>query len=157
MIYIRSVRRLMLVGLVLLYSGASQAVPVVDSPTGLAAPDTLIDFGSSLFPAGTVITNQFAGDGVIFGGSPLYFDCSFCNEPAIEDGHLFGSVSSGSPYSILFSDNVTDAVFSLRTNAGVSIFAAFLDGVLQASFGAATNGALSPGKFFGFSGLASAG
>lgn len=153
MLHLRSFNRFILISLALIFPGASHAATVADAATGLASPDFLVDFGASLFLNNTLITSQFSSSNVIFGGGPEYIT-SLNSDPGITAGFLAGNdVSGGSPFDILFITDVTDALFSFRTNPGTSSFTAFLDGVQQSTFSAATSEDQSTGRFYGFTGI----
>jgi hypothetical protein len=152
MLYLRLLNRFILISLALIFSGASHAVTVADAATGLTSPEFLVDFGTGLYPGNTVISNQFSSSNVTFGGGTRYFT-SGATTPALTAGYLAGNLAQGNPFDILFSIDVTDALFSFRTNTGSSSFTAYLDGVAQSTFSAATNAGASTGKFYGFTGI----
>ena len=134
--------------------GADAGATVVnDSNTGLASPDKVIDFGSNLYFAFTPITNQFAADGVTFGGSNyLYFTSSGAPTPALTAGALGHPHNVTQPGSIFFSSTVTDAVFSWRAAVGTT-FSAWRSGVLQEQATLATSFDDSTGRYYGFTGI----
>ena len=126
------------------------ATPIIDEDFGLTSPDFLVDFGIGLYPNLTIITNQFSSSNVNFAGGPRYTTTGE-DFPAVAGGYLFGDKTiGGSPFDILFSIDVTDALFSFRTNPGTSTFTAFLDGALQETFMAATDADQTPGRYYGF-------
>ena len=139
-----------------LTAASAKATQISNADLGLTSPGTLIDFGVNAFALSTPITNQFIGSGVTFAGNFNYQNTG-TNVPSLAGGHLNGVTSSSSPNSILFSANVTDALFSFRTNTGTTTFSAFLDELLitNGSFSAGTNADLpaASGKFYGFTGL----
>jgi len=146
----------------LLWIPAAHATPIIDQATGLNDPDTLIDFGNNLFPNGTVITDQFAGDGVTFeigvGGSGFSYATFPLNLPSIAFGVLMNRGSDNSPGPILFASDVSAAVFSwINLQGGITTFSAFLNGVLVESFSVATprppEFPADSGKFYGFEGI----
>ena len=136
-------------------SGA-QALPVNDQNTGLAAPDVVVDFGSNSFKPTTIITDEFAGQGVEFGSIYVY-QTSAIPTPAVAGGHVEAGIpSSGPPLapgSIFFTSDVTEAVFSWRTAPGTTTFEAYLDGALVETFAASTSDDASTGRFYGFTGI----
>jgi hypothetical protein len=133
-------------------SGAS-ATAVIDRATGLGSPSVLIDFGNGLFPNGTGFTNQFAASGVTF-GSNYEYRTSGNQLPSLKDGFLFPIAITAQPGSIFFSSNVSDALFSWRTNdSSPATFQAYLDGnLVESIFSGSTDGTvpLVSGKFYGF-------
>jgi hypothetical protein len=138
----------------LLATVSVSATPIIDRANGLASPDVLLDFGSDLFPIGTVITNQFASDGIVFGSNYVY-STTPANAPSAAAG-LIGPADGFSPTgSIFFSNDVSSAVFSWRTNNGSTTFDAFNDGSLVETFTAPSNASVPvvSGKFYGFEGI----
>ena len=84
--------------------------------------------------------------------SPLY-KTTGTNSAGVAGGHLSGNtVLLNNPFDILFSIDVTDALFSFRTSpTGTSTFSAFLDGKLKETlFMAATSADSQTGRFYGF-------
>ena len=136
---------------------------VQDQVLGLTNPDTLIDFGNDNSLDGDIITNQFSSSGVVFGGTNFRYaiDSTANPGPTLTLGHLGPDNTTIQPGSIFFTSDVTDAVFSLRTNTGTTTFSAFLDGsqVTGGLFSAPTNADNPPagpgasGNYYGFTGL----
>ncbi len=140
------------------------ATPVVVSAstvnnrnTGLIVPHVLVDFGAGLalngFSTGTVITNQYAGSGVTFGPNYEYFLGSTSNLGPIQAGYLRNISEVVQPGAIFFTSPVSDAVFSWRTDSGLTTFKAYLDGVsVETPLIAPSNMDLGAGlgKFYGF-------
>ena len=106
---------LICVSLVALAGSRAHASPIVDSPTGLASPDEVVDFGNLLFPNGTPIDNQFASSGVTFGPNYSYYTTLLPQPPATVFGYLLPPTTNSPLGSIFFSTDVTAAGFSLRT------------------------------------------
>ena len=162
MSHFRSLDRFIIISLALLGLSVSSvnATTVSDRATGLTSPDPLsLDFGSNLYGDLFAITNQFSkSNNVTFEGDPRYRTTANDDLPAIAGGYLFGNIKNatggigGNPFDILFSIDVTNALFSFRTNPGTSTFTAYLDGELQETFNAATNGDAgdNTGRFYGF-------
>ena len=104
---------------------------VQDQVLGLTNPDTLIDFGNdqslTVIP---FITSEFSSSGVVLGGENFKYaiDSTANPGPTLTAGHLGPVDATIQPGSIFFNSDVTDAVFSLRTNTGITTFSAFLDG-----------------------------
>lgn len=136
-----------------LFTGQAIAATVNNQNTGLASPDVVVDFGDGLFITSTPVTNQFAGEGVTFGAGYQYADSNE-STPAITQGFLFTSTGVTPPGSIFFTSDVTDAVFSWRTNPGTTTFEAYLDGILvETLINAPTFGDTASGHFYGFTGI----
>ena len=139
----------------LLAPSVGGASPIIRQATGLASPDAIVDFGESLYSSGTIITNEFASQGVTFGPDYAYRDgLSF--HPALTRGYLQNTTSGNQPGSIFFSTDVTSAAFSYTSNIANTTFSAFLDGVLVESFTAPTEGTTTAGGsglYHGFEGI----
>ncbi len=148
-----------LVGVALIGCGAFLIAPtsasatiINDSATGLTTPDTLIDFGDGLFGSTTLITTQFAGDGVLFGPNYVYSDNGDLL-PALTEGYLSAVSAIVQPGPISFTSDVSAAVFSFRTQSGTTTFVARLDGAVVESFAGATDTRIATGRFYGFEGI----
>ena len=128
------------------------ASTIIDQNTsGLVAP-TIIDFGVSLFPTGTSITNQFSG--VVFGSGFAYdANCPACNFPDVAGGLLYTPTAQSTPLDIKFTSDVSAAAFSLRMNTGTATFEGYLNGSLVATFTGATNANVNSGNYYGFAGI----
>ena len=129
----------------------AHAVPIVGSPTGLAAPGTSLTFSEVVFPNNTTITNQFQGFGVIFSSNIKYNPqtTAFPNIVGNRLGNFFPIVDQ---FTVSFTSDVAAAAFAMVTNPGTSTFTALLDGAVVESFAAATN-FNSASDFYGFSGI----
>ena len=156
-----SFNRFIIISLALLGLSVSSvnAMTVSDRATGLTSPDLLsLDFGSKLYDD-LQITNQFSkSNNVTFNGDILYRTTTADDLPAIAGGYLLGNIKTaigGNPFDMLFSIDVTNALFSFRTTPGTSTFTAYLDGAQQETFNAATNGDAGDdtGRFYGFTGI----
>lgn len=136
-------------------SPATLATPIADSATGLVSPDVLIDFGNALYPDGTVITNQFASQGITFDGAFTNYQTGE-NAPYWSGGYVQGVNGNNSPPpgNLLFANDITDVAFTYYSNLSNTTFAAYLDNVLVESFVAATSyfgeGA---NVYYGFTGI----
>ena len=149
--------KILLVGCVVamcLTTSHASAIAVIDQNTGLIDPDAVVDFGFELFPTNTVITDQFAAQGVTFGSNYRYLSTNpGFGGAAVILGHLGSANAALQPGPIFFASDVTDAIFSWRTNTGTTTFEAYLNGNLVETFMAASDGAFNPRKFHGFSGI----
>jgi len=136
----------------LLCSNANAAV-IIDSDTGLASPEVVIDFGDNLFTVGTEINTQFqSSSGVSFGPTYIYNDIN-STFPPLTQGHIENINTTSQPGSIFFSLDVTAAAFSWRTLTNTTTtFAAFNDNILVEEFvpPPRTNTSLTSGRYFGF-------
>jgi len=145
---------------VVLQNESVRATPIIDRATGLVAPDTLIDFGDDLYLTGTVITDQFAADGVTFGDgadSNFRYTQSDFTDLSRNQGYLSSIITANDPGPIKFSfaSGVTAVAMSWRTNEGVTTFGAYLNGTLVEEFTANTDLATGPtdGSYYGFEGI----
>ena len=139
----------------LLLPSLGNATPVIRQATGLASPDVTVDFGESLYASGTIITNEFAVDGVTFGPDYAYRD-GLSGHPALTRGYLQNTTSGNQPGSIFFATDVTAVAFSYTSNIANTTFSAYLDGVLVESFTAPTEGTTTAGGsglYHGFEGI----
>lgn len=110
---------------------------LADSPTGLASPQVLIDFGTGLYANGTAITNEFAG--VTFGPIANYDTAEA--PPYFSGGHIKGvngnsTVGAG---PIMFTTAISDVAFTYWSNISNTTFSAYFQGGLVESFSASTN------------------
>ena len=132
----------------LLASGA-QAVPIVNS-FGLAAPATTITFSELNFPAGTLITNQFAAFGVTSSGH-TYNSQGFSAFPGISGDYI--GVSSTIPFVLSFGQVVTSAAFGYAKNPTTVFVEALLGNSVVESFSQAVTFNNPNTAFLGFSGI----
>lgn len=130
----------------------SHATFINDSDTSpLASPDVSIDFGSGLFDFFTVIDDEFVSQGITFGGNWQY-STTTATSPSLSAGYLFHSSTAQPPGSFLFTESVTDVVFSWRSDPGFTTFTTYLDGTQVETETALTNLFLDTGRFYGFTG-----
>jgi hypothetical protein len=123
---------------------------------GLASPAETLTFDSPMFPTGTPINTQYAGQGVTF--SPgLFYNVQpvFFPTPSLAN---FDFVNVNNPVTIDFAQVQTGAAFALQTNPGTSTFTAFLNGTFVESFTAATDLSVLPdltnaSNFYGFTNI----
>ena len=147
--------RLILASILLLVSVQANATPII-STSGLTNPTTTIDFGVSLFPLATGITDQFAASGVIFGPRYGYGDTGV-QQSNFSGGILFAIdrflQPGAQPGSISFTGDVIAASFAWVTNPGSTTFEAYHNDVLVEAFSATTNTVDFPVGIFGFTGI----
>jgi len=129
------------------------AATIEDATTVLFSPDIIIDFSENPdVSLGDTITNQFESFGVTFSPTFVY---GYETEPylSIAQGHL-KNIAGVQPGSILFSSDVTAAVFSWRAAPPSTDIRAYNDGVLVELFDphAQTNTSIpvDSGRYYGF-------
>jgi hypothetical protein len=124
---------------------------IINSATGLASPATTITFEEIVLPQGAVMTNEYAGLGVIFSGGATY-DPQHGFFPDASVGNFNGNGCCNNPIILDFTVAQTDAAFQFVTNTSPpnSTFSAFLAGSPVDSFSAPTN---TTPNWFGFTGL----
>lgn len=123
--------------------------------TGLANAAKTISFSEHVFPDGTIITNQFAGEGITFLAGIHYNAVGPMTSFVGISGDYLANFNGfpQSPFSIYFTNPQTRAGFSAATNPGFSTFEALFHGTVVAS---ATNVATTftdPNAFYGFTGV----
>ena len=127
---------------------ASSQATFIANPVGIVAPTT-IDFTEVVLANGTALTTQYSAYGLTFAGM-------FYNTQPITSGGVTAPVAENfqpitNPFSLFFSTVQTSADFNFITNTGeVTLFQAYLGGVLQDSGVAATS--ISDVNFYGFTG-----
>ncbi|NEQ43757.1 MAG: PEP-CTERM sorting domain-containing protein [Leptolyngbya sp. SIOISBB] len=130
------------------FVSSAEAVSFV-STTGLADADQTITFDEFVFDPGTPITNEYSSLGVEFSPT-VFYSPQPSSAPGIQ-GNSIGNFffTNQNPFSILFNDIQSAAVFGFATNSGNTTFTALLDSVVVESFSNATD-LVSPTAFFGF-------
>lgn len=129
----------------------------IQNQTGLASPAFTVTFDDITFAQGTLITNQYASEGVTF--SNLVYDgqapSTCCN--GIDNNLLANFDQSGvnplvNPFTITFTTVQNSAAFAIATNAATTTFTAFLGGTQVDTFTSPTSFDSSTPFFFGFTG-----
>ena len=129
----------------------ASAVPISNSPTGLAAPTTTLTFDEVVVPNNTVITNQYQAFGVTFGPN-LVFNPQMTGFPNMVGNRLGNFFPIISTFTIDFNSAMSEIAFAMVTNPGVSTFTALLDGATVETFAAGTNFS-SANNYYGFTGI----
>ncbi len=129
-----------------------KAAPIVNS-FGLSSADTLITFDEFVFPQNTLVSTEYSSLGVTFSPALNYDNNGGGTFPGQSGHHLANFSPTKSPFSILFTNNVTEAAFGFVTNAGTSTFVALLDGVQVETFDTFTTFNNSSTAFIGFTGI----
>lgn len=125
--------------LLLAVAGSLQAQPLNGSPTGLTSPAYTIDFNASIGPDNTPVTNQYAGQNVLFSGGWNYGNTPY-GGGAYGDGALYNFQPCCSvPLWISFTTAVNGAAFNFESNDGISTFTAYLSGNQVATFSGPTS------------------
>ncbi len=134
----------------LAFAAPAFAAPIIASSNGIAAPAQTITFDELVFPANTLITNQYAALGVTFTSGLRYSPQT--GFPNIT-GNTLGNFSPyvAGPYTLSFSSLQSSAAFAMVSNSSVYTFQSFLGASLVESFDSVI-GASSASNFFGFSG-----
>ena len=132
------------------------AVPIIGGSTGLPSPDQTITFNEIVLASGTPLTTQYSALGVTFSG--VFYNPQPDPFPNISVPYAGNFSATGvppvnltNPFSIMFTQDVTDASFAMATRVGTSLFESYLNGVLVESFVAPT-GFSSSNDFYGFTG-----
>lgn len=135
--------------LLLSISSETVAIPISNASTGLASPDEIVDFSG--LSNGTVITNQFASQGVLFNG--LFVNKTLCVSTITAPcaNSIDGNLSN--VYSIMFTQSVEAATLQLLTNTGATTFTALYGGSIVELFNASTNRDSVINDYYGFTGI----
>ena len=129
---------------------AVHAQAIIAQNAGLTNPDHVIDFGASVFPNWTVVTNQFTGITVTHAA---YYTTGTYNN--LTGGFLTNSGSGGSDtLTIKFATPIADLSFVYQQVGawGPSNFRAMLGAVLVDSFSDTSN-QTQPNNYFGFTNI----
>jgi hypothetical protein len=135
---------------VLSYSGAGQAIPLINN-TGLAGTSRVLTFNVPPVTQGFPVTTEYAAEfGVTFSPN-LFYDpqpgAGF-STPSLGNFNLFGG-GPHDPVSILFSQAIGGVAFAFETGtAATTLFKALLDGTVIEEFGAPNTNPRP--NFFGF-------
>jgi hypothetical protein len=138
----------------LLLAPATMVAEIVENQTGLASPTSIVTFDDTTFAQGTLITNQYASEGVTFAG--LTYDSqaisTCCN--GINNNYVGTVVNSQivNPFTISFTSVQDSVAFALATNPANTTFTAFLGATQVDSFTSPTDFNSSTPYYFGFSG-----
>lgn len=149
-------------GAVVLLSGWPNiaSATLLNNGTGLASPDATITFSEVAVAQNAAVTNQFAALGASFTG--LFMDPCVANS-----GNFFPNMSGRTlgnfavcqpppgeaPFSILFSEDVSEAAFVLIGNAGFPELTALLDGnVVESGLGPSVS-ISGQTNWYGFTGI----
>ena len=136
-----------------LASPAWAATIHIQNSFGLDDPNTTLGF-DALGGDGISVTDQFAGQGVVFTPAPGGGDLVtlYSDNFAGMDGF---ALNQGGTFQIQFLGTVTEAAFAFLTNPGTSMFRALLSGTEIQAFTAETSLASNafPGTWFGFTGF----
>lgn len=142
------------VAALLLASQWVAAAPITNSATGLAAPTYTITFDEHALASGSVVTNEFAPEGITFSPNLCYSPQT--GFPNINGADVGNFVCTGAPNPTSFVMSLTpgrtDVAFAMVSNGSRWLFEALLGGVVQESFGAIVD--TSANNFFGFTGVA---
>jgi hypothetical protein len=136
-----------------IFTGAVNATPISGDASGLTSPGTLLTFDEVVLATDASVTNEYSAYGVTFSG--LFYDSSCCIEIWDPDGaspylgNITTSTSNYRSWSILFSQDQTEAAFTMASNTATHILSAYLDNTLVESF--SVNG--SSWGYYGFTGI----
>jgi hypothetical protein len=126
------------------------AAPIIASNVGIATPAQTISFDELVFPANTLITNQYAALGVTFNSGLRYSpQAGFPNITGNTLGNFSPMVQG--PYTISFSSLQSSVAFAMVSNGSGYTFQSFLGASLVENFNSAI-GSSSASNFYGFSG-----
>lgn len=132
--------------------------------TSAAGLSNTVTFSGAL-SRGTVITSQFAADGVVLGGTGAFFigSTAYSSNPGFSGKYLdnySGIPPSGVPgssvyYSINFLSDVqaAGAYFEFNAGAPAATISAYNDGLLIESFAYSNVNCCTTSEFLGFTGL----
>ncbi len=125
---------------------SANATPINKAATGIASADVTVDFELGSLPAFTVVTNQFASQGIIFDGSVVISTGgAFPNLPG-----RFLNENGTANRVMTFDQDLSAISFQVRTDDVFdTLFEAFLDGNLVESFFGDTT-LVDANNFFGF-------
>ena len=132
------------------------AATISGSASGLMDPDVEIGFGERATTG--AITTQYSDLGLSFTPGLTRLNNN-PNRPNFTSPYL-GNFGGANPFSILFTNAVTDASFAMTSNGGIqTTFTALLSGTIVEAFTTAVsrppiNGnPRDPNNFYGFTGL----
>lgn len=136
------------------YIGPASAAVIDSSSSSIINPEVSLGFDEVALSNGTTVVNQFASFGVSFSPQLTYLD-NVSARPNFQGPALFNFGGSPftifDPFSLLFTNTVSDAVFAYTTNFGSTTFEALLNGSVIESFASVTN--ISAQSFYGFMGI----
>lgn len=134
---------------------SAQAATIEGETSGISDPDTLITFGEIVLTDNQAVTDEYESLGVTFSPNLYYQSSGVSPRPNFELPALsnFGEGDLRNPFSIQFVRDVNAASFTLTTGPGrTTTFNALRDGVIVATFSAATN-PTDDTNIYGFFGL----
>ena len=122
---------------VFLFAGSVNASIIIASPSGLASPGSLITFDEFTLPTDSSVTNEYSSLGITFTG--LLYDPSCCIETWTPEGsspYLGNTLngSTGTDWTILFSDIQTEVAFTLAAVGTTMALEAYLNNSLVETF-----------------------
>lgn len=148
-------RSILFAGALALAASAAQAVPIISSSTGLAAPATTITFDEVALAQNTPLTNQFAAFGVTFSPGVTWYSpqTGFGHVQGNDGGNFtFNGDSSFAPLRMSFGNLQTGVAFAMAANGQQYLFEALLANAVVESFQTAVN--VSSNDYYGFQGIA---
>lgn len=123
---------------------------IISQNSGLTNPDHVIDFGASLFPNWTPITNQFTG--ITVSHCAYFTTGTYLN---LSGGFLTNyNIGQPNTLSIAFASQITDLTFVYHQvgTQQASVFRAMLGGAPVSTFSCFWN-QTQPNNYFGFTGI----
>ncbi|MEM7470606.1 MAG: VPLPA-CTERM sorting domain-containing protein [Pseudomonadota bacterium] len=150
------IRRLAAICTAVFLALPATAATISGSSTGVANADVEIGFGEIATTG--AITTQYSGLGLSFTPGLTRLNNN-PNRPNFTTPYL-GNFGGANPFSMIFTNTVTDASFAMTSNGGIqTTFTALLKGIIVESFTTAVsrppvNGnPRDPNNFYGFTGL----
>jgi hypothetical protein len=135
--------------------------PTLRNLTGLENPTSVITLDEHVFPAGTLLVDQYADLGVIFSPNLVYGLPS--DQFALIDGNLLRNFFPGfpidfnifeglEPFSLLFDTPQEAVAFALNATPGKATITALLEGSVVREYSVEVT-ELDPSFFYGFDGI----
>lgn len=137
--------------------GTASASIIDSSSTTLDNAEVSLGFNELVLSNGETITNQYSSFGVSFSPQLSFLNTvssrpNFSGAALVNFGFSGGKFTTFDPFSLLFTNTISEAAFAFTTNGGSTTFEALLNNSVVESFTSNTN--LSAQNFYGFENIA---